>query len=140
MSARMSARFWPDSLFGRLAIILFSGLVAAHVLAFVLIALDRIAITDDLGDKFTIVDIADSVAILDYVKPEERPAGSTASLDTISIRSQRWGGWKRSHSQTTASEHRAFANPAGARPRREFCLLRSTDAIATGHAHSSERR
>ncbi len=38
---RMAARLWPASLFGRLAIILFSGLVAAHVLAFVSIASDR---------------------------------------------------------------------------------------------------
>ena len=38
---RMAARLWPDSLFGRLALILFSGLVAAHVLAFALIVLDR---------------------------------------------------------------------------------------------------
>ena len=71
---RMAARLWPASLFGRLAMILFSGLVAAHVLAFVLIALDRIAISDGLGDEFTIMDIANAVAILDYVKPEERPA------------------------------------------------------------------
>ena len=71
---RMAARLWPDSLFGRLAIILFSGLVAAHVLAFVLIALDRIAIEDELGSKFAAVDIAEAVAILDYVEPEERPA------------------------------------------------------------------
>ena len=48
---RMAARLWPASLFGRLAIILFSGLVAAHVLAFVLIALDRIAIEDELGKQ-----------------------------------------------------------------------------------------
>jgi hypothetical protein len=48
---RMAARLWPDSLFGRLAMILFSGLVAAHVLAFVLIVLDRIAIEDELGNK-----------------------------------------------------------------------------------------
>jgi signal transduction histidine kinase len=71
---RMAARLWPDSLFGRLAMILFSGLVAAHVLAFVLIVLDRMAIEDELGSKFAAVDIADAVAILDYVKPEERPA------------------------------------------------------------------
>jgi signal transduction histidine kinase len=71
---RMAARLWPDSLFGRLAMILFSGLVAAHVLAFGLIVLDRTAIAEDLGDKFTIFDIAASVAILDYIKPEERPA------------------------------------------------------------------
>ena len=67
---RIAARLWPDSLFGRLAMILFSGLVAAHVLAFVLIALDRIAIADDLGDHFASRDIADSIRILDYVTPE----------------------------------------------------------------------
>jgi signal transduction histidine kinase len=71
---RLAASLWPDSLFGRLALILFSGLVAAHVLAFGLIVLDRIAIADDLSDKFGVGDVADSVAILDYVKPEERPA------------------------------------------------------------------
>jgi signal transduction histidine kinase len=71
---RLAARIWPDSLFGRLAMILFSGLVAAHLLAFVLIVLDRMAIEDELGSKFAAVDIADAVAILEYVKPEERPA------------------------------------------------------------------
>jgi len=83
---RMAARLWPDSLFGRLAMILFSGLVAAHVLAFVLIALDRLAIEDELGNKFAAVDIADAVAILDYVKPEERPAW----LDRLSRRHWRY--------------------------------------------------
>jgi signal transduction histidine kinase len=77
---RMAARLWPESLFGRLAMILFSGLVAAHVLAFVLIVHDRMAIEDELGSKFAAVDIADAVAILDYVAPEERPAW----LDRIS--------------------------------------------------------
>ena len=83
---RMAARLWPDSLFGRLAIILFSGLVAAHVLAFVLIALDRLAIEDELGSKFAAGDIADAVAILDYVEPEERPAW----LDRLSRRHWRY--------------------------------------------------
>jgi signal transduction histidine kinase len=77
---RMAARLWPDTLFGRLTMILLSGLVAAHVLAFVLIALDRLAIEYELGNKFAAVDIADAVAILDYVGPEERPAW----LDRIS--------------------------------------------------------
>jgi signal transduction histidine kinase len=70
---RIAAWFWPDTLFGRLSMILFSGLVAAHVLAFVLIVLDRIAIEDGLGTEYTAADIANSVAILDYVTPEERP-------------------------------------------------------------------
>ena len=83
---RLAARLWPDSLFGRLAMILFSGLVAAHVLAFVLIALDRLAIEDELGNKFAAVDIADAVAILDYVEPEERPAW----LDRLSRRHWRY--------------------------------------------------
>ena len=71
---RMAARLWPGSLFGRLAIILFSGLVVAHVLAFVWIVLDHMAIEDEMGNKFAAVDVAEAVAILDYVKPEERPA------------------------------------------------------------------
>jgi len=77
---RVAARLWPDTLFGRLTMILLSGLVAAHVLTFVLIALDRLAIEDELGNKFAAVDIADAVAILDYVEPRERPAW----LDRIS--------------------------------------------------------
>jgi signal transduction histidine kinase len=83
---RIATGLWPASLFGRLAMILFSGLVAAHVLAFVLIALDRIAIEDEWGSKWAAVDIADAVAILDYVKPEERPAW----LDRLSRRHYRY--------------------------------------------------
>ena len=83
---RMAARLWPASLFGRLAIILFSGLVVAHVLAFVLIALDRIAIEDELGSKYAAADIAEAVAFLDYLKPEERPAW----LDRLSRRHWRY--------------------------------------------------
>jgi signal transduction histidine kinase len=83
---RMAARLWPASLFGRLAIILFSGLVAAHVLAFVLIALDLMAIQGERGSKFAAADIADAVAFLDYLKPEERPAW----LDRLSRRNWRY--------------------------------------------------
>jgi signal transduction histidine kinase len=82
----MAARLWPDSLFGRLAIILFSGLVAAHVLAFVLIALDRFAIEDELGSKYVALDVAQAVAILDYLKPEQR----SAWLDRFSRRDYRY--------------------------------------------------
>ena len=83
---RMVVRLWPDSLFGRLAIILFSGLVAAHVLAFVWIAVDRYAIEDALGSQYASVDIADAVAILDRFKPEERPAW----LDRLARRDYRY--------------------------------------------------
>ena len=60
--------------------------MVAHVLAFVLIALDRIAIEDELGSKYAAADIAEAVAFLDYVKPEERPAW----LDRLSRRHWRY--------------------------------------------------
>ena len=56
------------------------------MLAFVLIALDRIAIEDELGSKYAAADIAEAVAFLYYLKPEERPAW----LDRLSRRHWRY--------------------------------------------------
>jgi signal transduction histidine kinase len=103
---RLAARLWPASLFGRLAMILFSGLVAAHVLAFVLIALDRIAIADDLGDQFGTLDIADSIGIVDYVKPEERPAW----LDRLARRDYRYALKEEGEIDAEPSSKRRQAN------------------------------
>ena len=77
MSARfrhMTARLWPDSLFRRLAVILFAGLLAAHVLSFGLVALNVFGPRNEVSDDYFIRWIAMAVAILDRVKPEERPA------------------------------------------------------------------
>ena len=77
MSARfrhMTARLWPDSLFRRLAIILFVGLLAAHVLSFGLVALNVFGPSDEVSRDYFIRWVAMAVAILDRVKPEERPA------------------------------------------------------------------
>jgi signal transduction histidine kinase len=77
MSARfrhMAARLWPDSLFRRLGIILFAGLLAAHVLSFGLVALNVFGPSKELSDEYFMRYIATAVAILDRVKPEERPA------------------------------------------------------------------
>jgi signal transduction histidine kinase len=71
---RMAARLWPDSLFRRLAIILFAGLLAAHVLSFGLVALNVFGPSNEVGDDYLIRYVATAVAILDRVKPEERPA------------------------------------------------------------------
>jgi signal transduction histidine kinase len=71
---RMAARLWPDSLFRRLAIILFAGLLAAHVLSFGLVALNVFDYGKELGDDYFVRYVATAVAILDRVKPEERPA------------------------------------------------------------------
>jgi signal transduction histidine kinase len=70
----MAARLWPDSLFRRLAIILFAGLLAAHVLSFSLVALNVFGLGQEAGDDYFIRYVATAVAILDRVKPEERPA------------------------------------------------------------------
>ena len=71
---RMAARLWPDSLFRRLAIILFAGLLAAHVLSFGLVALNVFGPSNELSDDYFMRWVATAVAILDRVKPEERPA------------------------------------------------------------------
>jgi signal transduction histidine kinase len=70
----MAARLWPDSLFRRLAIILFAGLLAAHVLSFGLVALNVFGPSNELSDDYFTRWVATAVAILDRVKPEERPA------------------------------------------------------------------
>jgi signal transduction histidine kinase len=69
----MVARLWPDSLFGRLGMILFSGLVAAHVLSYGLIVIDR-SVADESSVDYFVRDVMSSVAILDRVNAEERPA------------------------------------------------------------------
>jgi signal transduction histidine kinase len=71
---RMAARLWPDSLFRRLSIILFAGLLSAHVLSFGLVALNVFGPSSELSDDYFMRWIATAVAILDRVKPEERPA------------------------------------------------------------------
>ena len=70
----MAARAWPDSLFRRLGIILFAGLLAAHVLSYGLITFDVFRPSDEVADDYFMRYIATAVAILDRVKPEERPA------------------------------------------------------------------
>ena len=69
----MAARLWPDSLFRRLAIILFAGLLAAHVLSFGLVAFNFFGPSNESVDDYFMRYIATAVAILDRVKPEERP-------------------------------------------------------------------
>ena len=71
---RMAARLWPDSLFRRLAVILFAGLLAAHVLSFGLVALNVFGPSNESSDDYFIRWVAMAVAILDRVNPEERPA------------------------------------------------------------------
>jgi signal transduction histidine kinase len=71
---RMAARLWPDSLFRRLAIILFAGLLAAHVLSFALVALNVFGPSHESSEDYFMRSITTAVAILDQVKPEERPA------------------------------------------------------------------
>ena len=71
---RIAARLWPDSLFRRLAIILFAGLLAAHLLSFGLVALNVFGPSNEQSTDYFIRSVATEVAILDWVKPEERPA------------------------------------------------------------------
>ncbi len=64
---------WPRSLFGRLTLILFFGLIAAHVLTFGLIAYERTQAARAMMVRNLGKEVASSVAILERVPPEERP-------------------------------------------------------------------
>ncbi len=63
---------WPTSLFGRIALILFCGLSAAHVLSLGLLLYDRAQTVSAMMIAYLAKDVASSIAILERVPPEER--------------------------------------------------------------------
>jgi len=67
-------RLWPDTLFGRLALIFLVGLVAAHALSFWLVFLERGAAARAMMAAYLAQDVASSVAILERVPAAERPS------------------------------------------------------------------
>jgi signal transduction histidine kinase len=67
-------RLWPQTLFGRLTLILFCGLIAAHALSFGLSTLERFQSSKDMMLAYLAKDIASSVAILERVPAAERPS------------------------------------------------------------------
>ena len=69
---RWLARLWPRSLFGRLTLILFSGLLAAHVLNFSLVIYERERVAKTLLADNLATDITTVVALLERLPPVER--------------------------------------------------------------------
>lgn len=75
----MSARWsnlprWPRTLFTRLTLILFIGLIAAHALSYWLIMSERRQVTTDLMLDYLEQDVASSVALLERLPAQERAA------------------------------------------------------------------
>jgi len=66
------ARLWPRSLFGRLTLILFIGLIAAHTLSFGMILYDRMQSSKAMMIYYLGKDVASSIAILERVPAAER--------------------------------------------------------------------
>jgi signal transduction histidine kinase len=67
-------RWWPHTLFARLTLILFAGLVLAYALSFTLIIYERGKATTSLMVGFMEQDVASSVALLDRLPANEREA------------------------------------------------------------------
>lgn len=65
---------WPRTLFGRLALILFTGLVAAQALTFGLVLAERGQAMRGTMVSYLAADVASSVAMLNRLPPEERAA------------------------------------------------------------------
>lgn len=74
MSAGSGLRaLWPGTLFGRLVLIFFCGLAAAHILSFWLVFMERGMATRAMMASYLARDAASSIAILERVPPAERP-------------------------------------------------------------------
>ncbi|CAN5839040.1 sensor histidine kinase [soil metagenome] len=65
-------RLWPTSLFGRIALILFFGLSAAHILSLGLLVRDRAQTVNAMMFAYLAKDVASSIAILERLPAEER--------------------------------------------------------------------
>ncbi|CDG85949.1 sensor histidine kinase [Janthinobacterium agaricidamnosum] len=70
--SRRSWSLWPRSLFARLTLILFAGLVLAHALSFSLVAYERSQATTKLMLGYLERDIVSSVALLERLPAAER--------------------------------------------------------------------
>jgi len=69
-----SSRWWPRSLFARLALILFAGLALAQALSAALTFTERDQATRQLMMGYVEREVASSVALLDLLPAAERPA------------------------------------------------------------------
>jgi signal transduction histidine kinase len=63
---------WPGTLFGRLVLIVFAGLVVAQALTFVLVFAERDQAARGMMVSYLAADVASSVAMLDRLPPSER--------------------------------------------------------------------
>lgn len=63
---------WPRSLFGRVALVVFAGLAAAHALTFWALLRERGELSQDMMQAYLGRDVASAVAILERVSPAER--------------------------------------------------------------------
>ena len=68
------SRLWPGSLFGRITLILFFGLAAAHVLSFWLVFMERGMAARTMMVSYLARDLSSSVAILERLPAAERAA------------------------------------------------------------------
>ncbi len=65
---------WPRSLLGRVTLILFTGLAAAHVLSFWLVVMERSLAMGGMMVNYLASDVSSSVTLLERLPPAERAA------------------------------------------------------------------
>lgn len=78
-------RWWPGSLFGRIVLILFVGLAAAHVMSFWLMVAERGTAMRGMMVSYLSSDVASTVTLLERMPAAER-AGWLPQLDRRSYR------------------------------------------------------
>jgi signal transduction histidine kinase len=74
MTLRAALWHWPRTLFARLTLILCIGLALSQILSFYLTLTERDQTTSSMMMNYIDREVATSVALLDRLKPDERPA------------------------------------------------------------------
>jgi signal transduction histidine kinase len=72
--ARRATTLWPRSMFGRIALVLFCGLAAAHILTLALLLRERSQTMGAMMIAYLARDVASSVALLERLPSDERQA------------------------------------------------------------------
>lgn len=111
-------RLWPGSLLGRLGLILCAGLVAAHLLSFAFVLLERGLTMRGMMLDYLASDVASSVAVLERLPPAERAAW-LPRLERPNYRLALGAGPPTSDASTGAGAQAAAAVGAALVPARE---------------------
>ncbi|HTE40642.1 MAG TPA: histidine kinase dimerization/phospho-acceptor domain-containing protein, partial [Steroidobacteraceae bacterium] len=119
MKRETGSTWWPSSLFGRIALILLVGVLAAYAASFTLVFYERSQSTLSMMLRYLSKDIASGVAVLERVAPAERPEW-LAKLERRNYRYELTGAHASSVASSASPGNSALVNQVLASLRTEL--------------------